>query len=209
MNTRICSVCKIEKSLEDFHKDNNPKLQNKFRADCKDCNNKRRKKHTENHPAQGRIWRGSNKDKITGYNKKQRIRILKTDPEYDKKHYLRYKESINATSWKYRIKMKYGLSIEEYEKILEKQNYCCYICQRNASEIYRTKSRFCVDHDHKTGKIRGILCVGCNGRLLPSVRENVEIAYRLYEYLSREVNYGIVPSVIKKPKILVKSESEI
>ena len=195
MQTRTCSNCGVEKSLEDFHKDNNLKLKNKFRADCKECNNKRRKEHSKNHPAQQRNWRDNNKEKVIVYNKKQRKRILKDDPEYDKKHYLRYRESCKTNGWKYALKRKYGLTLEQYENILKEQNYRCAICNRNASEIYKSKSRLSVDHNHETGEIRGILCTGCNGRLLPSVRENAEIASRLLKYLTRENNYGIVPKI--------------
>lgn len=50
---------------------------------------------------------------------------------------------------------KYRLRKEDYEALLEKQNSRCAICQIE-------KSRLHIDHDHKTGKVRGLLCQRCN-----------------------------------------------
>jgi 23S rRNA G2445 N2-methylase RlmL len=57
------------------------------------------------------------------------------------------------------LKSTYKISIEEYEQKLKKQNYCCAICNRHRDEFKRNLS---VDHDHKTGKVRSLLCIICN-----------------------------------------------
>ncbi len=61
---------------------------------------------------------------------------------------------------------KYGLTQTEYENLLEQQNYKCKICSiyfKDAPSIgASTKGILCVDHDHKTNKIRGLLCSRCN-----------------------------------------------
>ena len=44
-------------------------------------------------------------------------------------------------------------------KKLKEQNYCCAICNRHRDEFKRNLS---VDHDHKTGKVRSLLCIICN-----------------------------------------------
>jgi len=59
--------------------------------------------------------------------------------------------------WAYTIKKKYGLSSEGYYKILDEQNGVCAICFREPK-----KRRLHVDHNHSTGKIRGLLCFRCN-----------------------------------------------
>lgn len=56
---------------------------------------------------------------------------------------------------------KYGISVEQYEAILRDQGGVCAICERPP----KTR-RLHVDHDHKTGEIRGLLCYRCN-RALP------------------------------------------
>ncbi len=61
----------------------------------------------------------------------------------------------------YRIHLKrmYGLTYEQYEEILIKQEYRCAICKIHQNEL---KYKLAVDHNHKTGKIRGLLCSRCN-----------------------------------------------
>jgi len=64
------------------------------------------------------------------------------------------------SSGKYRtwyLKRYYNLSTEEYEKLLEQQNNLCGICGKNLSEVSP-----CVDHEHETGRVRGLLCRRCN-----------------------------------------------
>jgi hypothetical protein len=68
--------------------------------------------------------------------------------EYAKKHSLKL--------YLGKIKRQYGLSAESYFKLLEHQKSKCAVCRKKPS------SRLHVDHDHKTGKIRGLLCSGCN-----------------------------------------------
>lgn len=53
---------------------------------------------------------------------------------------------------------KYGLSLEQYEQMLAQQKGRCAVCQ----EVPR---RICVDHDHETGDVRGLLCSSCNTAL--------------------------------------------
>jgi hypothetical protein len=59
----------------------------------------------------------------------------------------------------WRHKKIYGLELGEYEKKLAKQYNCCAICGKNRSEF---KKDFDLDHNHKTGKTRGLLCHNCN-----------------------------------------------
>jgi hypothetical protein len=43
--------------------------------------------------------------------------------------------------------------------MLKKQNNKCLVCERSQSDF---KTNFCVDHNHKTGRVRGLLCISCN-----------------------------------------------
>lgn len=51
----------------------------------------------------------------------------------------------------------YGIEPNVYYEMLEQQGQCCAICK--AKSTYRAMN---IDHDHKTGKVRGLLCDGCN-----------------------------------------------
>lgn len=57
------------------------------------------------------------------------------------------------------LKQTYGITLKDYNEMVTRQNKKCAICGRSQSEFPR---RLFVDHDHKTGKVRGLLCPGCN-----------------------------------------------
>lgn len=57
----------------------------------------------------------------------------------------------------------YRISLDDYEGLVEKQNGKCRICEIDETLVIRGKRvRLAVDHCHKTGKIRGLLCSACN-----------------------------------------------
>jgi hypothetical protein len=61
------------------------------------------------------------------------------------------------------LKKKFGMSVEDYEKMLREQGGVCRICGRPETvKIYGSVLPLAVDHDHNTGKVRGLLCVACN-----------------------------------------------
>jgi len=62
-----------------------------------------------------------------------------------------------AKDWN--LKNNYKLSLKEFNQKLEEQNNCCAICGRNFSEFKKGAQ---VDHNHQTGKVRGLLCSPCN-----------------------------------------------
>lgn len=69
------------------------------------------------------------------------------------------------------------LTITEYEHLLEEQGGGCKLCG-----FHPEHKRLCVDHDHVTGRIRGLLCHSCNVAL-GLLRDNVETLQRAIEYL--------------------------
>jgi hypothetical protein len=75
----------------------------------------------------------------------------------------------------------YGLSTGEYDAMLAKQGGRCAIC------CLRPRSkRLAVDHDHKTGRVRGLLCGSCNRRLLGAAHDDPAILRRALGYLEGE-----------------------
>ena len=85
------------------------------------------------------------------------------------------------------LKYLYGLTPEAYTALLESQNYTCKICQKPQDWVTnKSKLGFwslCVDHDHVTGRIRGLLCSKCN-TLLGKAEDKVEVLQRAIEYLN-------------------------
>ena len=75
----------------------------------------------------------------------------------------------------------YGITNQDYEKMLEDQHFCCVGCGLHQNELSKKLN---VDHDHKTGTIRGLLCGNCN-RALGLVKDNVETLVKLKKYLEK------------------------
>lgn len=85
------------------------------------------------------------------------------------------------------IKYAYGLSYNEYTKMLQKQNNVCAICFESEINIDpRTKEirNLAVDHCHISGKIRGLLCARCN-TTLGKCEENISILENAIKYLKQ------------------------
>lgn len=89
----------------------------------------------------------------------------------------------------------YGITWDQYNELLEKQNHRCFVCQKHENEF---KTRLAVDHDHVTGEIRGLLCNYCNHRVVGRNR-NPDIMKRVYEYLSQGTGW-IVPKRLPKKR---------
>jgi len=79
------------------------------------------------------------------------------------------------------LKRVYGISLIEYNALLEMQEGKCSICRISKC---RSGHDFAVDHCHKTGKIRSLLCQSCN-TILGSVQEKVEILQSAIEYIEK------------------------
>lgn len=89
------------------------------------------------------------------------------------------KERSVESSRKVRYKKMYGLSIEDYDKMVDEQGGCCKICKTHSLDL---KERLHVDHNHITGKIRGLLCRKCN-LLLGHSEDDPEILLNAALYL--------------------------
>ncbi len=77
-----------------------------------------------------------------------------------------------------KLKSKYGLSLEDYEDLFTAQGGKCAICSYGGSKP------LCVDHDHSTGKVRGLLCGLCNS-MLGRFDDRKDILQKAQDYLTR------------------------
>lgn len=105
------------------------------------------------------------------------------DPGYHKQWRLNNLEKelvrSNNSAYKSRLKHEFGLTWEERQEMLEKQGFRCAICGKSEAD---NKQRLAVDHNHVTGKIRGLLCKACN-MALGGFRDDAEILYKAIKYL--------------------------
>jgi len=83
---------------------------------------------------------------------------------------------------KHYLRVNYGLTVGEYNELYRKQKGCCAICGKHQFELNRALS---VDHNHETGKIRGLLCGKCNSAL-GLFQESRGILFKAIQYLGRK-----------------------
>lgn len=117
---------------------------------------KRRKRQQE--------WREKNREH---YNK------------WSRENHQKHKDKIKPRIRNYRLKKKYGIDVTQYNEMLLAQGGCCKICQTDKSGKYA----FHVDHCHKTGRIRGLLCANCNTVLGFYETRLAELEEKIKKYL--------------------------
>ena len=156
---KTCKACKVEKPLDDFH---TYKIKgcSGYRGVCKPCDHKKQKAYYD-----------ENKDRITKNNK---VRYLKNKAEGKIQAYHKNRHLVKT----------YGITVGEWEDLFDAQGRSCAICKDGD-----IKGHWCTDHDHNTGKVRGILCQGCN-TLIGMAKDHPQVLLDAKAYLEEEGHYG-------------------
>lgn len=161
-----CGKCKETKSFEMFDK----RL-------------KRFKKST----TQKSSYHSSCKECRLFYQRKRRDR----NNELNRLHYARSEKrrmDLKSTN----LRNKFGISMDQYNKMFFDQNGCCSICSTHQQDLPK---RLAVDHNHTTQEIRGLLCMKCN-LAVGYLNESVESAENLIKYLNKKTEYSVKSNVI-------------
>jgi len=83
------------------------------------------------------------------------------------------------------IRKRYNISLEDLSNLLDSQKGCCVICKKSLIFPDSTRS-YHIDHNHSTGKVRGLLCPNCNVSL-GNAYEDVTILRSMIEYLEQDL----------------------
>jgi hypothetical protein len=161
---KVCARCGIEKPLEVYNKDkSHPDGKHPYCRSCRtECNRLRR-----------------NSNPIL-FNEKARMACHKwneKNPRYKRNYYALTRYGIS------------GIELTAYaKKMTNEQNNKCAICGITGTVIGLTAEkniiRLIIDHNHKTNKLRGLLCDSCN-RALGCVKENKDIIKSLLLYIEK------------------------
>lgn len=177
-----CSKCKKLKYFNEYTKDRSRK--NNIYHRCKKCQKLLRFKQKEYHKIRGQKYYKNNKNKINLKNKKRYIKNKFLHNNQTKKWREINPERFRELS----LKNKYGINLNEFKEMLFKQNNLCKICLK--PEIVKYKDgkikNLSVDHCHKTGEVRGLLCNKCNNGL-GSFEDNYNLLYKAIKYLKKEL----------------------
>ena len=159
-----------------------------LRSQCKTCEAKRNK-----------AWHARNKER--------HVAAVNRWREKNREQYLAYLERYNAADQRKRrdraghLRRRYGITLEDYDRMLETQGGGCAICGRPP----RTDISLHVDHDHETGRIRGLLCFPCNNTL-GDFKDDPKRLYAAADYLSRDPELDAV--IRDRVKVLALSSPE-
>ena len=149
LNEKMCRHCRKLKPLSKFGA--NRKSRDGLRGECRECHNLYNKQLLLKNPE----YRIAQRENCIKWGKAHR----RWKRAYDRAYTAAHSEKIRG----YRRRMKwgknFGLTEEQVGNMYVEQNDRCRICGRTEKE---SKQSFCIDHDHATGKIRGLLCRRCN-----------------------------------------------
>jgi len=183
--TNKTSLLASSKEIYQKKKENIRKRCKKYYENNKDIINEKRKEkfklNREKEYRNQQNWNDNNKDKLKKIKKKYKIAHKDEIQKYNKKHRNLLKDYYNnyKKKWRHNNKdktkngklKKYGLTIEKFNNLLQNQNYECGICKKKFKDSYPLQP--CVDHDHKTNVVRGLLCHNCNSGI-GGLHDNVE-----------------------------------
>ena len=99
--------------------------------------------------------------------------------EYGRNYYHNNRDKAYAAN----LMKEYGLTLDDYNQMLEEQNGVCKICHGTCTHPQRREAgTLCVDHCHTTGKVRGLLCNKCN-TALGFLNDDLQTVKRMVDYL--------------------------
>jgi len=152
---------------------------------CERCYNRQRGR-TERVRKVKREYYQKNK-KIISKRKKERYKKLSVKKAYQLRNKRWYKKNFNRVKFKHHVYRlnKYGITIEEYDNLLTKQKGKCAVCQCKPKHKCKQQSYLCIDHCHKTGKVRGLLCQVCN-KALGMLKDDPQLLKTALNYLLNE-----------------------
>jgi len=175
MANRVCTSCKDELPLTSEYFTKAPKGLGGLSAKCKICQQIYYLKNKERLLLKQDLWRVNNKDKRNKYLEENKDKITEVRRKWAVK-----RASTKRTQHLFRT---YGIEEIELSDKMNKQSGCCEICGNTL--IDRSGSNnFCVDHNHTTGEVRGLLCKKCN-TALGMLEESIESANMLIKYIEK------------------------
>lgn len=111
-----------------------------------------------------KMWRAKNKERIAADLKEWKANNVEHVQAYQKAYHADYRQltDVQAAFWKRSLWRNYKMTPAEFNDMWAKQSGQCLICEVHMRPRGRHAESVCVDHNHETGAVRGLLCRNCN-----------------------------------------------
>lgn len=178
---KTCTKCGVEKDLDEYSPDK--RRVDGRQARCKECCRLAAVQRYRENPEK---YRDRKKQEYARDPEKHRDRDRTrraADPdkfrERDKQRHRRNPDAKTSSD----MKSKYGIDLEDYQRILKAQGGVCDICGSSETATLRGKvKRLAIDHCHETGEVRALLCSTCN-TALGKMKDSPDLLRKAADYL--------------------------
>jgi hypothetical protein len=134
--------------------------------------------------AEARAYRATHRDDRNAYARTRYAATKAADPERHAREMRTWREQNATRTLANHLRRNYGITLDEYNRMLIAQGGCCGICGKRKGGGRGQSTRLHVDHDHATGKARGLLCGTCN-RGIGQFNDNPRLVRAAVRYLER------------------------
>ncbi|HEY3673195.1 MAG TPA: endonuclease VII domain-containing protein [Acidimicrobiia bacterium] len=159
-----CKKCGELKPIDEFHRASG--MRDGHRSECKSCHQIRQRAwyqaNRDHAIAEVKRWQQENKEQLHAYRR-----------EYRKRRKVEERDAYLGRT--------FGISQSDYDELLARQGGGCAICGKKPGKI-----SLHVDHDHATGEVRGLLCVGCNNSL-GQMHDEPRLLLRAADYVTGDL----------------------
>lgn len=173
---KVCKGCQLNLPADSFYKSKRGGKHLYLSSYCKRCHQDR------------------NKETSKRWHQRNHERDAAKARECYKQWCLRHPETLRSKGWKDHLKQKYGITLEQYNGVLQQQEGKCALCKKTPEGSGR-KGQLVIDHDHQTGTVRGLLCYSCNNmvayiekypELLSQIKPYLELANKKEDLLCQQ-----------------------
>ena len=166
---KTCTNCNILKSSKEFYR--RQAVKDGLTSWCKKCYSSYTKKYRK---LNSKTYTQYQKEYHKRYQKENKTRLKQQRQQYYQDN-IKYYKTVNK---KNRLLREYGISLNKYHNMLQQQDCRCAICNKRNKQLV-------IDHNHKTGKIKGLLCNKCNSGI-GFLQDSVHIINKARIYLQND-----------------------
>jgi len=200
MSEKHCSRCDRVLPISEFYPDASRK--SGFASSCKECRRTLARARYRNDPEpakrQRREYWEQNRSRLIPKERERHQRNKETRNAGKRRHYQENRARINAYDRarnplrreavrNRRLQKSYGISLDDYNRMVAEQNNQCAICGGAPRGYGKNDNVLHVDHCHKTGKVRGLLCSNCN-LVLGGINDSIDLLRNAITYLEQHIS---------------------